>query len=308
MLQREERITTKKDDVKEKKKISNIKILMYHRVFLEKPEKYDHWHYVTVAEFKKQIKLIDKMGFTPITFTDYQLYLEDKLTLPAKPIILTFDDGYLDTFENAIPVLSEMGMKAVIFVMGNRSLGRAFWDEKGEGDVCPLMSDEQIRIANDMEFEIGSHSLNHDKLSTLPEHEAVYSINKSKKEIEEILDEPIKTFAYPYGIHNKKIEEIVANSGFSFACGVYTGSPKFGETTFDFRRIAINQHTGTVSFLVKLLTPFQYAEWIYHLIKTRNKGEKVAPEVTEESIRKRRNGFDSAAAQKSETISKTDIG
>jgi len=278
---------------------------MYHRVIKEKPQKYNHWHYVTVAEFKKQLKLIDKLGFTPITFTDYQLYQEDKLTLPAKPIILTFDDGYLDTFENAIPILSEMGMKAVIFVMGNRNLNRAFWDEKGDDDVCPLMSDEQIRMASEMEFEIGSHSLNHDELSKLPEHEAVYSINKSKKEIEAVLDVPIKTFAYPYGVLNKKIEQIVSDSGFSFACGVYTGSPKFGETTYDFRRIAINQHTGTVTFLLKLLTPFQYAEWIYHLIKTRNKSRKVKSAVMKDSINKRQNGFDASTAKNPENISKT---
>ncbi len=276
--------------MRESKKISNIKILMYHRVINDKPEEYNHWHYVTTAEFKNQMKLIDMLGFTPITFADYQLYQEDKLTLPSKPIIITFDDGYMDTFENALPILSHMGMKAVIFVMGNRKLKRAVWDERGEDDVCPLMTDEQIKKAKQMDFEIGSHSLNHDELSSLPEHEAVYSVNKSKKEIESILEEPIHTFAYPYGKLDENLQKIVENSGFQFACGVYTGSPKFGETIMDFRRIAINQHTGQVKFLLKLLTPYQYAEWLYHVIKSRRGNYQVKPAVMKDSVEKRQNG------------------
>lgn len=289
--------------MREIKKISNIKILMYHRVIDDMPPEYDHWHYITTSAFKKQMKIIDLLGFTPITFSDYQLYQKDKLTLPPKPIIITFDDGYLDTFENALPVLSEMGMKAVIFVMGNRQLKSAVWDEQGEDDVCPLMSDEQIRTAKNMDFEIGSHSLNHDELSSLPEHEAVYSVNKSKKEIESLLDEPIHTFAYPYGKLDKRVEKIVSDSGFLFACGVYTGSPKFGETTLDFRRIAINQHTGPMKFLLKLLTPYQYVEWMYHIIKTKRKNLEVKPAAMKDSINKRKNGFDNYSTKKAKKTS-----
>lgn len=278
---------------------------MYHRVLNEKPDEYDHWHYVTTAAFKKQMELIDKFGFTPITFTDYQLYLENKLTLPSRPIIITFDDGYLDTFKNALPILSGMGMKAVIFVMGNRALRRAEWDEQDESDICPLMTDEQIRQAKEMDFEIGSHSLNHYELSTLPEHEIVYSVTKSKKEIESVLEEPIYTFSYPYGKLDERVENIVSDSGFLFACGVYTGSPKFGETMMDFRRIAINQHTGQINFLLKLLTPYQYVDWLYHIIKTRSKKNEVKPSVMKESVKKRQNGVENYSIKKTKNTSKS---
>lgn len=242
---------------------------MYHRVVEEMPEMYQHWHYVTVSDFRKQLKLIDRLGFTTITFSDYQLYQEDKLTLPAKPIIITFDDGYMDTFENALPALVEMGMKAVIFVMGNRKLKRARWDETDEKDICRLMTCDQIKIAKNMEFEIGSHSLNHDRLSELSTEEAEYVIKKSKEEIESILNEPILTFAYPYGNFDERIEYLVSNSGYKYACGVYTGSPKFGETVYDIRRLAINQKTSFLSFFLKLTSPYQYLEWFYHQLKMR---------------------------------------
>ncbi|MCC5941168.1 MAG: polysaccharide deacetylase family protein [Balneolaceae bacterium] len=276
--------------MREKEKTYKIKVLMYHRIVQELPEKYNHWHYVTVAEFRKQLKLIDSLGYTPITFTDYQLYKEDKLTLPSKPIILTFDDGYMDTFENAIPIMKEMGMKGVVFVIGNRKLKRAKWDERDEEDICPLMTDKQIQIAKKLGFEIGSHTMRHVALSELSDLEASYTIRKSKEVIESVLQEPIHSFAYPYGKFDKRIEQIVSESGYLFACGVYTGSPKFGETMYDFRRLAINQHTSIQSFMLKLITPYQYVEWLYHQIKSFKKKSNDEHSMIESPVSMRRNG------------------
>lgn len=242
---------------------TEIKVLMYHRLMENPPSSKSKWHYVTVENFKKQVKLIDSLGYTPITFYDYKLYLDNKLTLPKKPIIITFDDGYLDTFDYAIPILQEFNMNAVIFVLGNRQLKRAYWDEIDDRDKCPLMTDEQIRIAKSLGFEIGAHSMNHKDMTELPEAKIYSEIHQSKVEIEKILGEPIYTFSYPYGNLNENVREITSEAGFTFACGVYSGPVLFGNDLFDIRRLAVNQHTGTVQFLMRLLTPYQYAEWIY---------------------------------------------
>ncbi len=256
------------------KRLSNIKVLMYHRVIESKPRIQTHWHYVSIVQFRTQMKIIDKLGFTPITFSDYQLYQEEKLTLPKKPIIITFDDGYLDTFQNAIPILQEFDMKAVIFVMGNRRLNRARWDELDQEDVCELMTDEQIRMAKNLEFEIGAHSLNHISLVGLSDKEVEFEIQQSKYQIESILNTPIHTFAYPYGILDNRVSGIVSESGFSFACGVYSGSPKYGETKYDIRRLAINHNTSMLGFIAKLLLPYQYVEWLYHRAKSGRETQK----------------------------------
>ena len=241
---------------------------MYHRVLAEEPEKESRWHYVTVDEFKKQMNMIDRLGYTPITFSDYQLFAEGKLTLPSKPIIITFDDGYLDTLQNAIPVLLELNMRAVIFVMGDRSLKSARWDEVDDFDSCPLMSDEQIRTLQKMGFEIGAHSLDHFPLTDLPDKEIQYEVTRSKEEIEKVLEKPIQTFSYPYGSVDERVKQIVSNSGFLFACGVYTGSAKFSQSMMDFRRLAINQDTSRLKFLFTLLLPYQYIEWLYFRLKS----------------------------------------
>lgn len=253
--------------MKDSNRILKIKVLMYHRVLAEEPEKESRWHYVTVSEFRKQMKMIDQFGYTPITFSDYQLFIEGKLTLPSKPIIITFDDGYLDTLENAIPVLLELNMRAVIFVMGDRTLKSARWDEVDNSESCPLMTDDQVRTAQKMGFEIGAHSLDHFPLTDLPEKEIQYEVKRSKEAIESVLEKPIQTFSYPYGSVDERVKRIVSDSGFLFACGVYSGSAKFSQTMMDFRRLAINQYTSKAKFLFTLLLPYQYIEWLYFRLK-----------------------------------------
>src|SRR5699024_2934030 len=139
--------------MKRSRKSLNIKVLMYHRLSTEKPKNSANIHVVHVEDFRRQLKLIESLNFMPITFEDYLLYREGKLTLPKKPIILTFDDGHLDTFELALPILREFDMRAVIFVIGNRKKRYANWEAE-DGEKYPLMNDIQILKARAQGFEI----------------------------------------------------------------------------------------------------------------------------------------------------------
>lgn len=248
-----------------------IKVLMYHRVVEQPLERDTKWLYVTTDQFRRQMKLIDTLGYTTITFNDYQLYLQGDLSLPAKPIIITFDDGYLDTYENATPILLKLGMKAVVFVMGNRKLRRALWDESGEKDICPLMSDDQCRTLRSYGFEIGAHTMSHNNLVELSNRDIFHEVDSSKREVEAALGEPVHTFAYPYGSVDERVQKIIELSGFSFACGVYSGSPEFGKTALDIRRIAINRNHSLAHVMIRLVTPYEYLEWAYHCLKTKLK-------------------------------------
>lgn len=252
----------------------NVKVLMYHRVLKEIPPKGSPWHYVTTREFERQMKWLDRIGYSSITFEDYQLYLDGKLTLPKKSVVITFDDGYLDTFTNAIPIMLKYNMKGVIFVMGNRKLQQAEW-EKNRGDIpCYLMSDEQIIEADSLGFEIGAHSYDHHDLLNLSSDKVRSEVARSKKSIESILKKKITSFAYPYGRVNEKIQEIVKSEGFGFGCGVYTGPPNFTKNIYDIRRLAVEQGVSLISFLLGILTPVQYLLWSYNELKQLSKNDK----------------------------------
>lgn len=241
----------------------HIKVLMYHRIIEKGMKDKANEYSVCIDDFRNHLKVLETLNFTPITFLDYKLYLDDQLTLPKNPIILTFDDGYLDTFELAIPALLDFDMRAVIFVMGDRSLKRANWDED-KGEVGgKLMSNEQILTASSLGFEIGAHSMNHKVLTELSEIELRQEIMDSMKSVESVLGKKIQSFAYPYGSTDERVTRITRECGFTFGCGVYTGPPVFGEDFYDFRRLSITSHTGILRFLLYLTTPYQYIEWLY---------------------------------------------
>lgn len=242
-----------------KQKEINPKVMMYHRV-VEEPCK--SVYSVHAEDFRRQLSMLQKLNYIPITFEDYSLYLKGKLTLPKKPVIITFDDGHLDTYTTAFPILQEFDMKAVVFVMGNRSMKYADWDGQ-ESEKTPLMTDDQIVEMREAGFEIGAHSMTHAPLSTLSTTELIWEISQSKKNIEELLNEKICSFAYPYGRVNSLVQSVVVQEGFQFGCGVYTGPPMFESSFYDIRRLTVYAGTKTAPFLLKLLTPYQYAEWIY---------------------------------------------
>lgn len=242
---------------------ANIKVLMYHRVLEQAPSGNPKYHYIEADQFRKQMELLDAWNFTPITFYDYQLYLNGELSLPAKPVIITFDDGYLDTLEVAVPILNDLSIPAVIYVLGNRNLNAGEWDRVDGMEPPPLMNDEQIKEIQALGFEIGSHTMNHLPLNELDDQTIQRELGDAKKVIEDLLGEPVISVSYPFGSVDERVTSAAEACGYNFGCGVFTGPATFGEHLFDIRRMAIHQSLNHLQFLMRLLTPYEYAEWIY---------------------------------------------
>jgi peptidoglycan/xylan/chitin deacetylase (PgdA/CDA1 family) len=239
-----------------------IKVLMYHRIVDDERLSRASWTCVHLREFRRQLHLLDRWGFTPITFEDYRLFINNELNLPRKPIIITFDDGYLDTYKFAFPLMKEFGMKGVIFVLGDRNIKTNSWDKSHGIHAAPLMEGYQIVEMHAAGFEIGAHSMSHAKLPLLPKDKAWEEISRSRIVLEILLNASVRTFSYPYGLLNKMAEKMVANAGFTLACSVYTGPAAFGVEPYQIRRIAIRSSTGPLAFGTIVQTPYQYYEWL----------------------------------------------
>lgn len=254
-----------------------IKVLMYHRIVDSEslsrgyPELCTH-----VYEFRQHLMLLEKWGFTPITFEDYHLFKADELNLPKKPVIITFDDGYVDTFNNAFPVLNEFGMKAVVFAMGNRQLSTNSWDQDSGFPPGELINDQQILELHAAGFEIGSHTMNHPKLPLLPRDQAWEEISRSRMVLEILLNAPVRSFAFPYGLVNDLAKQMVYDAGYAVACGVYSGPPTFGTDPFEIRRLPVDGCTNTVRFALGMLTPYAYYRWLRWKIKTMMAGRVIS--------------------------------
>jgi peptidoglycan/xylan/chitin deacetylase (PgdA/CDA1 family) len=268
-----------------------LKVLMYHRIVTRDENHDENPFSIDEDEFRQQLKMLEHFNFTPITFEDFYLYQKNKLTLPKKPIILTFDDGLKGIYEIAFPLLREFNMRAVIFVMGDRSLHKANWYKSSDGEACSLITNDQILELREEGFEIGSHGMSHMPLAGMDTKLQVQEVRGSKESIENLLGEDIYTFSYPYGLFDEHSKKIVKKTGYQFACGVYTGPPKFGTNMYDIRRLAIKNNINFLSYLVRILTPYEYVEWIYR--KFRTKRDKTGPEwLMTEKLKSAERNFD----------------
>jgi peptidoglycan/xylan/chitin deacetylase (PgdA/CDA1 family) len=247
---------------------NDIKVLMYHRITDDRriAASAKDWC-VGSSAFRRHLELLDWLGFTAITFNDYRLHLAGELNLPKKPVILSFDDGYEDTFEIAFPLLEEFGMKGVVFVLGDRTIASNAWDlPEGLANIR-LMSDKQILEMHSAGHEIGSHSMSHPRLTQLPRSSAWDEISRSRILLEMLLNAPIKSFAYPYGLVNQTLKNMVADAGYSLACSTYTGPGKFGVDLFELRRMSVTGSVRSFGFCIRMLTPYTRYEWLKRKVK-----------------------------------------
>ncbi|MBI4553682.1 MAG: polysaccharide deacetylase family protein [Candidatus Latescibacteria bacterium] len=255
-----------------------LRVLMYHRIVDDADLCRAHWTSVHVRDFRRQLECLDRWGFTTITFDDYRLFLEGELNLPKKPVILTFDDGYLDTHQYAFPLLQEFGMKAVVFVLGKRAVKTNVWDRPLGLPEAPLMDWQHIMEMHVAGCEIGAHSMTHAKLSTLPERAAWSEIADSRTELEDLLNAPVLSFAYPYGVVDGRTKRMVEEAGYRIAYSVATGPATFGNDAYEVRRTTIFSTTGVIGFGLRVLTPFHYYEWL----RWRTKRTFVHPNGTQD--------------------------
>ncbi len=238
-----------------------IRVLMYHRVVDDLRIRRGDEFSVTRRALERQLALLERWGCTTITFDDYRLFLRGEVNLPRRPVILTFDDGYLDAYENAYPLLQKSGMKAVFFVLGDPSVRSNIWDRRRGIPEAPLMQRRHILELHDAGFEIGSHSLTHPMLTSVKENVAWEEISRSRVLLEFLLSAPVRSFAYPFGALNPMMKSMISDAGYDIACSVTTGPPTFSEDPFEIRRIAISQSVSAAGFAVRIFMPFSYFGW-----------------------------------------------
>ena len=178
-----------------------IPILMYHSV------KYEKDNPVRIAEerFREQMKYLKDNGYTTLTLDEAYAFFQSNTPVPKKSVVLTFDDGYVDNFTTAYPILKEFGFKATIFVITN-VIG------KGE-----YLSEVQIKELDEHGLDIQSHTVNHENLSELSYDKQLATLKNSKEFLEKLLDKQIKYIAYPFGKYNKDTVKAVESAGYDLA-------------------------------------------------------------------------------------------
>jgi len=237
--------------------LPNVKVLMYHQVSDRVDICKKFWICVHTTTFEEHLVLLKKKGYVSITFKDHLLALQGKKELPPKSVIITFD-GYEDVYTHAYPLLKKHGMKAVIFVLGNRKIKTNIWDEYLNYPVFNLLNDDQIREMHENGIEIGTHSVNHKNLTDLSDGLLWNEIYESKQRVEDLISSSVITFSYPYGAINDYVKEKVKEAEYHYACSVSKGKPFNINNPFEIVRIPILNITNNLFMKLRLMTPFEY--------------------------------------------------
>jgi peptidoglycan/xylan/chitin deacetylase (PgdA/CDA1 family) len=209
------------------KRRTKVPILVYHHIRLTSDGSRGLRRMTVTAEvFGQQMKFLQDSGYHVITFSDLADYFEQGRELPTLPVIITFDDGWVTQYENALPFLSKYRFPATFFVVTNYIGHPGF------------ISWPQLQTLLTEGMKIGSHSLSHPRLAKIADPTLLWDqIYNSKVILESQLEVPVAVFAYPYGSYNTTAVDMVKAAGYRVGRGCCSGVAHTSTDVFALRAI-----------------------------------------------------------------------
>jgi len=138
---------------------------------------------------------------------------------------ITFDDGYVNVLEAAVPELARHGFAATAYIISGRLGGTNEWDQ---GPTWPLLSADGVRELAAAGIEIGSHAATHLRLAGVGQEQLRAEVHQSRASLEALLGTEIRGFAYPYGSMDKAARQAVRDAGYDYACAVEASMAEAG--------------------------------------------------------------------------------
>ncbi|MDD5005171.1 MAG: polysaccharide deacetylase family protein [Candidatus Omnitrophica bacterium] len=207
-------------------------VLMYHYV-VDTPEVKSDKRIVTPNTFDKQMHFLKVNNYNVISLEEFAGLIKQNKEMPKNTVVITFDDGHLDNYKNAYPILKKYGLKATMFVISDYLSKPNFLTE---GQIKE-MSDSGL-------ITIGSHTLTEQYLPHIGDEVMLKKeIYDSKRKLEEILNKPVNCFSYPIGGFNKKIRQMVVDAGYTLAVATSPGLNYPNNDTFVIKRVRISENS-----------------------------------------------------------------
>ena len=222
-----------------------IPILMYHSIGDVSAE--SRFTLPTVL-FEQQMRTLKDLKYHVVNLDDAIAALEGTSVLAGKSVAITFDDGFQDTFENAVPVLRGFGFTATFFLVSQLMGRSSAWMEREGYPSAHLMNWANARELLRDGFVLGSHSKTHPSLKLLEDAAICDEIDGSKRDLEDQLGVPIRYFAYPYGHLDDRARDVVERSGYVAACSTQSGFNNVSTDRWGLRRLEINKHDSMRMF------------------------------------------------------------
>jgi len=221
-------------------------MLMYHAITPGKIRPNWPWA-VSMQQFRDQLDFLAAEGYTTPTMGEF---VDEPKKWTGRTAVITFDDGYIDNLA-ACEELQKRGMRATWFVV-TCSIGESpKWPADGR-PAGRLLNAAELREMQENGMEIGSHTVNHVRLTESDDVRLMRELTDSKATLEDMLGTSVGSFAYPYGAWDARCAEAVKQAGYSAACTTRTGWALRDDNPYLLRRLTIF-NTDNVSTLARKL-------------------------------------------------------
>jgi peptidoglycan/xylan/chitin deacetylase (PgdA/CDA1 family) len=222
-----------------------VPILMYHEI--AGPSQTRSQLAVPPGNFASQLGYLHDAGFQTITAGTLAESMNGGAgRLPERAVVLTFDDGFADFYQQALPLLARYGFTATLYVTTG-------WVQ----DAGPLPAGErpgqmlcwsQVAEVAAAGIEIGAHSRLHPQLDQLPRKQLREELRVSKAQLEDQLGRPVPGLAYPFGYSSAAVREEARAAGHGYACAVGNALPGAGTDPLALPRLTVRRSTSMPAF------------------------------------------------------------
>ena len=220
-----------------------IPVLCYHNITSDRrahPSEYT----ISVDKFRAQIRMLSDSGYTTVLPDQLYRYIAEGKAVPAKSIMITFDDSHAEHFLTVAPILESFGYRGVFFVM-TVTIGKKSY-----------LTREQIKTLSDSGHVIGSHTWDHPNLKRLDEKQWEWQLGKPKATLEAITGRPVTYFAYPFGAWNDNAIRELKKRGIRAAFQL-AGKQSDAEPLYTVRRMMVNGNWSASSLYKQIKVFFK---------------------------------------------------
>lgn len=209
-----------------------VPVLYYHSV-----QESAHNEVIISSDIlKKQLKYIKDQGYITLTLSELKNYILNNSPIPEKSIVITFDDGYMDNYSNAFPILKEFNMVATIFCITSNLDGSYY------------LSEDAIKEMSNYGIDIQSHTVTHPQLNKLTYNQQLTELKESKKTLEYITGKEIDSIAYPYGDFNEETIKAAKTAGYTLGFTTKRGLSDRSDNPLKLDRIYISSKYSMDTF------------------------------------------------------------
>lgn len=193
--------------------------------------------------FRSHLKWLKYNNYVSLTMDELYNHLKFNTPVPKNSIVLTFDDGYIDNFNNALPILKEYGYDGTVFMISDYLGNENF------------LTNDLLTQCDEGNLFVESHSSTHPELATLTNQQQENELKSSKSNLEAIVKRPVEYIAYPYGSYNTETKLLSEKAGYKLGLSTDSGFATGKSPLYAVPRVYMSDFYSLDEFINRVTNP-----------------------------------------------------